>query len=125
MKYGARRNKYEKDSKKEYVRKILSPVLDSSRSSPHFVTELSKRLYRQLKNNIIMLNGQKSDDEEKLIKYTKVIYYSNVEFRKVNGEKIIDVARMRHRCVIIVTPKKEVMDYYKDEIYGVNTDIED
>ena len=125
MKYGARRNKYEKDSKKEYVRTILSPVFDSSSSSPHCVTELSKRLYRRLKNNIIMLNGPRLDNEDKLIKYTKVIYGSNVKFRKVNGEKIIDVARMRHRYVIIATPKKELLDYYKDEIYVVNTDIED
>ena len=107
MKYGCRRKQKKKQFKKEYIKQIISPSSTSTNSRPHCVTELSTRLYKRMKNNIVMLSGLNNNNKEKLIKYANVEYGSNVKFREINGIKIIDVPNIKHSCVMIATHEKE------------------
>ena len=123
MKYGCRRNQKKKESRNNYIREVVSPSLTSSSSSPHCVIELSNRLYKRMKNNIIMLNGLNNSNTEKLIQYRNATYGSNVKFRDINGVKVIDIPRMRHSCMMIATNKKECISMFKEKIYVIDTDI--
>ena len=89
------------------IANLLAPSFDSKHAFPHCVIELSNRLYKRMKKNIIMVTRMHVNSKN-LIEYDNIEYGSNIVYRDVAGVKQAGVSRMKHRYFIIVTEKKSV-----------------
>ena len=105
------------------IHNLLAPSFESNNASPHCIIELSTRLYKRMKGNIIMVHGMHMT-HEKLIAYDRTEYGRNITHRQVNGIKVIDLSRMKYRCLLVATKKEECVTHFKDKIFVIDNNLD-